>query len=392
VACSDFVEDWVNTDLQAWAQEDKLCPQNTYDAPVWFSETRKLHMGFQQSYRSAREIVRTHLQEIMDASSTLYITGHSLGGALATLAGYDLTCNKVHDVLPKIITIAAPSVFKDSNRFKHIVKETHYLRVVSEGKYKDIITTAAMVLAYNQPSYTYLRINPNYRDGLDQNCMLGLCHPIVNGYVNQKVAEAPAFHKKCNSLVGNPPAVTSPCVNNTDNVCSWPNLLFVADTVVKTTFQMVLTGQSPTSFTPAKQQQFLTLVSNVVGVDLNSMLLSVQGGKPVPASDIAAAAVAANVSKAPEPTPHKLKEKDQIGGKGRKLASGLVVDISLMTPEVKTAELRTTISNPAFAQVSAPPTTIACTHSSHALSRTHPPPSLSPTPRNSPLKWPMGWA
>ena len=70
--------------------------------------------------------------------------------SLATLAGYDLTCNKIHAVLPKIITVAAPGVFKDSNRFKHIVKNNHYLRVVSEGGYKDIITTAAGALAFNQ--------------------------------------------------------------------------------------------------------------------------------------------------------------------------------------------------------------------------------------------------
>ena len=49
-----------------------------------------VHSGFYDSWHSVRPQVLAALQQTPEAASGLYITGHSLGGAMASLAAFDL--------------------------------------------------------------------------------------------------------------------------------------------------------------------------------------------------------------------------------------------------------------------------------------------------------------
>lgn len=50
----------------------------------------KVHKGFKQAYQLVRSQIENKLKVHNAAAKTLWITGHSLGGALAVLAAYDL--------------------------------------------------------------------------------------------------------------------------------------------------------------------------------------------------------------------------------------------------------------------------------------------------------------
>lgn len=67
-----------------------------------------VHKGFNSIYESMRNTVLRKLAGL-SSTKTLYITGHSLGGAIATLAALDIAVNS-HFRQPIICTFAAPRV------------------------------------------------------------------------------------------------------------------------------------------------------------------------------------------------------------------------------------------------------------------------------------------
>ncbi len=69
---------------------------DAYDllADINFKQTEAfgglVHAGFYGAYRDAQENIESALIEHLASNKIFYLTGHSLGGALATLAAYDL--------------------------------------------------------------------------------------------------------------------------------------------------------------------------------------------------------------------------------------------------------------------------------------------------------------
>jgi len=66
------------------------------------------HRGFTSIYMTARDRILELLQQV-PSDKPLFITGHSLGGALAALAAYDIVNNCDHDYL-YVYTYASPRV------------------------------------------------------------------------------------------------------------------------------------------------------------------------------------------------------------------------------------------------------------------------------------------
>ncbi|MBW4520452.1 MAG: lipase family protein [Scytolyngbya sp. HA4215-MV1] len=76
----------------------------------------KMHRGFVSAYMSVREQIHTYLKNY--TAATVIVTGHSLGGALATLAAVDVQYNFASKFKIEVYTFGAPRVgnggFRDS--------------------------------------------------------------------------------------------------------------------------------------------------------------------------------------------------------------------------------------------------------------------------------------
>jgi Lipase (class 3) len=84
-------------------------------------EGQKAHKGFYDMYVSLQNALKSHIEKVRDTQN-IYITGHSLGGALSTLAAFDL--NRYE---PVIYTFAAPRVFniKGAQKYNNLVTYTY---------------------------------------------------------------------------------------------------------------------------------------------------------------------------------------------------------------------------------------------------------------------------
>lgn len=69
------------------------------------------HRGFTMIYRSARDSIWSFLDQV-PADKPLFLTGHSLGGALATLAAFDVACTRQQE-MTIVYTFGSPRVGND---------------------------------------------------------------------------------------------------------------------------------------------------------------------------------------------------------------------------------------------------------------------------------------
>jgi triacylglycerol lipase len=73
-----------------------------------------VHMGFQLVYDAVRKSVSSLLQALAAGIDNIWVTGHSLGGALAVLCAPDLVSNVSKLIVPKLYTFAGPRVAQDN--------------------------------------------------------------------------------------------------------------------------------------------------------------------------------------------------------------------------------------------------------------------------------------
>ncbi|HXI39299.1 MAG TPA: lipase family protein [Bryobacteraceae bacterium] len=73
-----------------------------------------VHMGFQLIYNAVRDCVAQLVRLALAAGcQNIWITGHSLGGALALLCAPDLVSNVSKGIVPRLYTFAGPRVAQD---------------------------------------------------------------------------------------------------------------------------------------------------------------------------------------------------------------------------------------------------------------------------------------
>lgn len=116
----------VKTDTQGFiAADDKrvyIVFKGTSNAKDWetnrnikfttLSHGFKAHKGFSKAYQSVSETIRIALEA--HKGKDIYITGYSLGGALANVCFYDVTYNLGIQV-SKLITFGSPRVFDEDS-------------------------------------------------------------------------------------------------------------------------------------------------------------------------------------------------------------------------------------------------------------------------------------
>ncbi len=95
---TEYWPDWVS-DLDIPLVPDRSVPS-----------AGMVHMGFQLVYEHIRDSILALLGQGYMGATKIYVTGHSLGGALAVLCGMDLVSNSPVKVVPELHTFAGPRV------------------------------------------------------------------------------------------------------------------------------------------------------------------------------------------------------------------------------------------------------------------------------------------
>ena len=92
-------QDWIN-DFTAW---HTVIPYGNYESDI------RVHQGFLTCYKSVRGDILSYISKNRSEIYNIYITGHSLGGALATLCAVDIQFN-FPDIKLQVYTSGAPKV------------------------------------------------------------------------------------------------------------------------------------------------------------------------------------------------------------------------------------------------------------------------------------------
>jgi len=79
-----------------------------YEPYGFVQDAGDVHLGFHSVYKALRASVIGGLQEAAADCDHVFVTGHSLGGALAVLAGLDVAVNTAAKQIPKLLTFAGP--------------------------------------------------------------------------------------------------------------------------------------------------------------------------------------------------------------------------------------------------------------------------------------------
>lgn len=157
------------------------------------------HRGFTEMYSSARAGIMTVLSKL-SPDKTLYITGHSLGGALATLCAIDIAANTPFTSL-SLYTFGSPRVgnpaFTDAFK-KHVKFSYRYANIF------DVVTHAPPFI-YKLPKrdkkYFYRHVHSlialNFNNGSVS------ANHIIGSYFEELSKLQPEFTKKlCSRILG----------------------------------------------------------------------------------------------------------------------------------------------------------------------------------------------
>jgi triacylglycerol lipase len=111
---------------EAVVEEKDLIYPDAYGEP---SRPVKMHRGFVTAYLSVRDEIHDHIR---NSGAKLYrVTGHSLGGALATLCAVDLQYNFGSRMAVEAYTFGSPRVGNDAFAESYNVRVPNSWRVVN---------------------------------------------------------------------------------------------------------------------------------------------------------------------------------------------------------------------------------------------------------------------
>jgi triacylglycerol lipase len=182
------------TTSQADTISDLIARQTIYP---WFDNGGNTHYGFTEIYATARMQIINALSKC-DFNKKLIITGHSLGGALATLCALDLAYN-THFAPPIVYTFGAPRVGDPTFAAAFNQKITFNHRIMIESDLIPLIPPPLYKIPLDPKVYHYLHVKGGFvlhflTDSLSKN------HALINYFTVLAKYETDYAIKLCNQL------------------------------------------------------------------------------------------------------------------------------------------------------------------------------------------------
>ncbi|WP_053374164.1 lipase family protein [Paenibacillus sp. FJAT-27812] len=168
--------DWVS---------DFIAQQTTY-RPV--KNTGLTHKGFTDIYMSARTQIFEILKQL-PPDRPLFITGHSLGGALATLASIDLALNS--EFTPIVYTFGAPRVGDPKFASSYNAAVATHWRFQNEFDIVPHLPTLVYQSPNTKQTYYYMHVKGEVKRSFRMGSVAG--NHILSSYFADLVNEEPEF-------------------------------------------------------------------------------------------------------------------------------------------------------------------------------------------------------
>ncbi|MEK8127930.1 lipase family protein [Paenibacillus filicis] len=158
----------------------------------FLSDSGLVHSGFLDIYRTARKSILSALRKLPE-DRKLFITGHSLGGALATLCAVDVAANSKFKS-PVVYTYASPRVGnpKFAMRFNNLLSGRH--RIYNNND----LVPGLPPLVYRSPktdrTYFYVHVKKGFELSF-QNGSVSANHSLPS-YFDQLAKLNPAYTRE----------------------------------------------------------------------------------------------------------------------------------------------------------------------------------------------------
>lgn len=190
--------------------KDNESDQDLYQIPYPFvRHAGKTHRGFTRIYQSTRNELIQELSKL-SPTKTLFVAGHSLGGALAVLAGYDIAVNTPFKK-PVVYTYGSPRVADPffAGRFNQTVKNS--FRIINIHDIIPTLPDRVYPPPFTKNGLRYRHVNTKFPLAFQLNSLPVRNHEIVC-YFNNLSKKNTAFTRLlCNENPGFCPD-TSLCV------------------------------------------------------------------------------------------------------------------------------------------------------------------------------------
>lgn len=162
---------------QSW--EDWFDDAELSQVPYPYANAGRTHLGFTTVYSSCREEIIKSLAEL-DNLGTLYITGHSLGAALAVLCAMDVSVNTdIDNIL--MCNFAGPRVGNPqfAKVYNSMIKNT--LRVVNVHDIVPMLPPMAVYSPFSGQTWLYLHTTGTFHINAQSGSIAG--NHSINTYI-----------------------------------------------------------------------------------------------------------------------------------------------------------------------------------------------------------------
>lgn len=162
------------------SEKDWLANTNAYQIGCIFLPGRgRIHQGFLQIYESCRNLIMKTLLSF-SANSNVYITGHSLGGALALINALDVAANT--PLNPVMYNFAGPRVGNPFFTFQYNRLVKNSIRIVNKHDLVPKLPPAIILAPLPSKTLFYQHVKHDYKLSFQRNSTRG--NHDLNNYLN----------------------------------------------------------------------------------------------------------------------------------------------------------------------------------------------------------------